>query len=131
MGEWYNIGMNCKRCGKELTGKQTSYCSIKCSKLHLKKLYKQRNRDKINEYNRNRRKLGIRGDGGQFKKRKNYEHLKYEKCIRCGSKIDLQIHHIKPRDCGGTNEPNNLILFCRKCHYEYEKLTKDFWCNDK
>lgn len=125
MGEWYNIGMNCKRCGKELTGQQTSYCSLHCSKLHLKSLYKKRNKDKINEYNRNKRKLGVSTNGYTLKEK--YEHLRVEKCTKCGAKNDLQVHHIKPRDCGGMNEPNNLILFCRKCHYEYEKLTKNFW----
>ena len=46
---------SCKRCGSELRGKQISYCTQRCSKLHLKKLYKKRNRDKINDYNRRRR----------------------------------------------------------------------------
>lgn len=47
----------CKRCSKVLTGKQVSYCSFKCSKLHLKSLYRARNRDKIKKYNRQWRLL--------------------------------------------------------------------------
>ena len=42
----------CKKCGNELHGKQESYCSQRCSKLHLKSLYKKRNRERLNEYNR-------------------------------------------------------------------------------
>ena len=45
--------MLCKRCQKELSGLQKSYCSIHCSKLHLKSLYRKRNRTKVSEYNRN------------------------------------------------------------------------------
>jgi endogenous inhibitor of DNA gyrase (YacG/DUF329 family) len=35
--------MRCKKCGKHLTGNQKSYCSQRCSKLHLKALYNKRN----------------------------------------------------------------------------------------
>ena len=35
--------MECKKCSKKLSGKQQSYCSKRCSKLHLKQLYKKRN----------------------------------------------------------------------------------------
>jgi len=120
--------MNCIKCGKELTtNKQIKYCSQRCCKLYLKSLYKKRNKDRLNEYNRAKRKLGISTAGKDLREKKGCSHLKTNKCTRCGSENDLQVHHIKPRDCGGMNEPNNLILFCRKCHYEYEKLTKNFW----
>lgn len=123
--------MKCKKCGKELIGKQISYCSKRCSKLHLKKLYKIRNRERINEYNRNRRKLGVTTCGKELKKLKDCDHLRTSKCARCGKDTDLQVHHIKPRDCNGNNSPNNLILFCCDCHYEYEQLTKRFWRKSK
>jgi 5-methylcytosine-specific restriction endonuclease McrA len=42
----------CKKCGNELHGNQISYCSQRCSKLHLKALYRKRKRSRINEYNR-------------------------------------------------------------------------------
>jgi hypothetical protein len=46
----------CKKCGGELKGKQMSYCSLRCSKLHLKALYRKRNGKKIYEYNKKWRK---------------------------------------------------------------------------
>ena len=46
----------CKKCGNELHGKQESYCSQRCSKLHLKSLYKKRNRARLAAYNRQWRK---------------------------------------------------------------------------
>jgi hypothetical protein len=39
-------------------------------------------------------------------------------CRHCGATSNLHIHHIKLRSEGGTNDPNNLITLCRKCHAE-------------
>jgi hypothetical protein len=36
--------------------------------------------------------------------------------------ILLNVHHIKPRDKGGSNRSNNLISLCLKCHDIAEKL---------
>ena len=55
--------MFCKRCDKKLTGRQISYCSEHCSKLHLKSLYRKRNREKIKKYNREYRSKRIGTDG--------------------------------------------------------------------
>ncbi|HEW92170.1 MAG TPA: HNH endonuclease [Thermotogaceae bacterium] len=40
------------------------------------------------------------------------------KCQHCGTTIKLQIHHIIPRNKGGTDTLNNLITLCAKCHKE-------------
>lgn len=40
--------MKCKKCSTILTGKQTSYCSRNCSKLHLKSLWQKRKRIDVN-----------------------------------------------------------------------------------
>lgn len=117
--------MECVKCGNPLTGKQIRFCSPHCSKLYLKSLYRKRNRERINKYNANRRRCGIRTCGADLKKR--YLHLKEEECLRCGITTSLEVHHIKPRIFGGTNEANNLMLLCHKCHYEYEQITKKFW----
>lgn len=117
--------MNCKRCGKLLTGKQVSYCSLRCSKLHLKSLYRKRNRDKINAYNRRIRKMGTRICGKDLIKK--YIHLRINECYICGNSNNLTVHHIKPRRNGGTNENFNLMLLCKKCHYNFEEATKHLW----
>lgn len=117
--------MYCKKCGKLLIGKQLSYCSPICSKLHLKSLYKKRNREKINKYNREYSKMGVRGNPCTNKILR--EHLKGQnKCQGCGKKDDLQVCHIKPRWAGGKNK-NNLITFCRVCHNRFDNLLRDFW----
>lgn len=40
------------------------------------------------------------------------------KCQLCGHErfSDLQVHHILPRHCGGSDHPMNLITVCVPCH---------------
>ncbi|ACX51981.1 HNH endonuclease [Ammonifex degensii KC4] len=37
-------------------------------------------------------------------------------CVLCGSRKDLQVHHLVPRSKGGTDTPANLVVLCRECH---------------
>ena len=37
-------------------------------------------------------------------------------CALCGDPRHLQIHHVRPRGCGGGNSPMNLICLCMYCH---------------
>jgi hypothetical protein len=34
----------------------------------------------------------------------------------CGRTRFLEVHHLKPRSRGGTNDPANLITLCAACH---------------
>lgn len=106
-----------------MSGKQISYCSEHCSKLHLKSLYKKRNREKLNTYNRNFRALGVRPIA-QPKKIRDEISLLGE---RCQKSDDLQLHHIRPLRFGGNNEKQNLMVLCRKCHMFWHKCFKSFW----
>ncbi len=38
------------------------------------------------------------------------------KCRFCGTKYNLEVHHITPRSLGGTNHEYNLITLCNGCH---------------
>ena len=38
------------------------------------------------------------------------------RCALCDSTKYIQIHHIIPRSCGGTDHPHNLITLCADCH---------------
>lgn len=42
-------------------------------------------------------------------------------CRKCGSKENLQIHHIKYRSKGGSDDLNNLITLCEFCHWIVHK----------
>lgn len=36
-------------------------------------------------------------------------------CAGCGC-VACEVHHIRPREYGGTDHPRNLIPLCRECH---------------
>lgn len=42
------------------------------------------------------------------------EHIK--QCAFCGSKENLEEHHMIPLSMGGTNDDENLIFLCHSCH---------------
>jgi 5-methylcytosine-specific restriction endonuclease McrA len=85
----------CDRCGMELTGRRTRWCSRTCHRLHV-------------EQHRwtQARKAAVRRD---------------RRCVSCGSAELLEVNHIVPRegrgygwDCGHHLE--NLQVLCRLCH---------------
>jgi 5-methylcytosine-specific restriction endonuclease McrA len=133
--------MKCKKCSKKLIGQQISYCSQLCSKLHLKQLYKKRNKEKVNAYNREwRRKRKYKilmhrfSNGNTVKKFRtkyllngnlNPNYILDEKCKICGTTKDLTLNHIVPRMCGGKDKPENLETMCMKCNNaEFRKLVE-------
>jgi len=42
------------------------------------------------------------------------------RCQKCGEDKEelLDIHHILPRNFGGTNRKENLIVLCNRCHHK-------------
>lgn len=63
------------------------------------------------------------------------------RCRACYKKFyrkskELTVHHIIPRDCGGTNDFDNLISLCLECHdmieeYGYRTRVEIEGCNKK
>ena len=42
-----------------------------------------------------------------------------QRCVRCGSRQDLHVHHIRPASRGGAVwSPANLETLCEVCHLE-------------
>ena len=37
-------------------------------------------------------------------------------CVKCGSKKNLEIHHIVPHAMGGSSRLENLQLLCQRCN---------------
>ena len=57
-----------------------------------------------------------RFNGMCFQWKKKYLMEQRKCCELCGSQRGLELHHIIPKSLGGTDELENLILICRKCH---------------
>jgi 5-methylcytosine-specific restriction endonuclease McrA len=47
----------------------------------------------------------------------SYENYRGPDCCWCGSKEELNVHHVKPQHLGGTDDPANLATLCRDCHF--------------
>lgn len=49
-----------------------------------------------------------------------------ETCWCCGCE-PRDLHHIKPRRAGGTDDPANLVALCKNCHLHVDKWTLNHW----
>ena len=38
------------------------------------------------------------------------------RCVKCGSQINLHVHHKKSLNNGGKNSLKNLVTLCEQCH---------------
>jgi len=55
-------------------------------------------------------------------------------CIYCGSTKDLSYDHLIPRNCGGPDTPDNVVMACKSCNsskgdkgvYEWFKLDRRY-----
>lgn len=111
----------CDRCGKELTGKQTRFCSQYCSKLKLKSEWRKRNRDRLQAYARQYRKAKNGGNRSITQPAKYRDNA----CLYCGTSIDLQVAHVKPLWAGGQHKW--IITLCRIHHHQFDNLLRDWW----
>ena len=44
------------------------------------------------------------------------------KCVRCGNTTALHLHHIVAVLDGGTNEHDNIMTLCARCHDEWHYI---------
>jgi hypothetical protein len=52
--------------------------------------------------------------------------VKLDFCVACGTKENIQHHHLKPASKGGSDEEFNLITLCIQCHATIHNRTKAF-----
>lgn len=100
--------------GNRSKGKPLSSGSINkiCYKYipDLQQMIKQ-NREK--KY-KNKKDKTVRDELARLRERK-FIH-KPNICATCGTKSNLELHHIIPVSVGGTNEYYNLVMLCHDCH---------------
>lgn len=51
-----------------------------------------------------------------YKSRQRGDIVRQEACATCGSRDNIELHHIIPVKAGGTNDYFNLISLCHDCH---------------
>lgn len=122
----------CVKCGNEITGKSEKYCSPKCSRLYLKSVYRKNNKDKLNAYNRERRKMfptqtNVQSIVWNVPLKAKIPRLEIARCIRCGTQKNLHTHHIRPVSRGGEDTVANTTILCQSCHIEWHKVIPDFY----
>jgi len=125
--------MKCIVCNKELSGKQTKYCSNICN--HKYNDSKNPRKEYKNQwYNQHYKKLTIKKElyakehGFKSLNQFTYLHKRIRKikpkqdfCTICNNKKKLElasINHIY------TEDPNDYLWLCRSCHYLFDKLSK-------
>ena len=112
--------MECNTCDKELTGKQTKFCCIKCKNQNSNHKHNDYKAQKLRRFNRKRRFVLLKGGS----------------CEKCGydkNLTSLSFHHRDPskkdfslsaRELGMYKEDRLLIevnkcdLLCANCHME-------------
>lgn len=65
----------------------------------------------------------ITGRGSQWKKIRNKVKNQFQYCILCGTRNNIDIHHIVPFRVSHDNSTLNLIPLCKKHHKFVEALT--------
>lgn len=123
--------MNCTECNKELTGKQSKFCSVKCKKKYF---VKEHNCEYCDTLCRNRfcnqtckakqnRKLQVENGTAKHRTYKLYLIDVYgEKCMECGwcerntytGNIPIELEHIDGNN--SNNDLTNLKLLCPNHH---------------
>ena len=90
----------------------------KCKKEYKKEYY-NKIKDKYAKYGLGVRTIERYGFKLALRIYDKYNH----KCVKCGSKNDLTIHHLdnqgrnyENKGLKPNNTENNLILICRRCH---------------
>jgi 5-methylcytosine-specific restriction endonuclease McrA len=48
-------------------------------------------------------------------------------CQTCGSRSNLEVHHLEFRSHGGSNDPKNLIVLCHSCHLRRHQVSGDYF----
>ena len=74
-----------------------------------------------------RRAEGTHADYGPLWTKISRAYLrKHPTCARCGRPAEV-VHHIIPRDKGGSDRSANLVALCRSCHSKVHAEQGDYF----
>lgn len=62
---------------------------------------------------------------GTFRRRLLHKYGK--KCMVCGSRKKIEAHHIDPKGEGGSDDIENGILLCHRCHVQAHRGKFSRW----
>lgn len=112
--EYARIDRECKHCAKsfsvvksaikENTNASGNFCSRQCYEKYLCKTGR------------------TTGRGSQWNKIRLEVLRKFPFCARCGTRKNLQVHHITPFRLTADNSKENLVPLCIKHHKEIEMM---------
>lgn len=109
----------CQWCGKEIKGKKRkSFCCKECSQDFHRIVTWGRTRNAYSNQIVYRDNLTCQ-DCGLFMAYKN------EFGIYIPSDCGAEVHHIKPVQYGGTDNPDNLVTLCHNCHQNRHRISTD------
>ena len=66
-----------------------------------------------------------------IKRRRKTPSKHIAQCAFCGSKENLEEHHMIPFFMGGDNSEENLVFLCKECHKRVSAYQKRLILNDK
>ena len=69
-----------------------------------------------------KRALRVQSSSSTFRRLVFQTHGTY--CVNCGSSEEVDLHHIVPIAKGGTNNIQNIVPLCRKCHMAVHDKTR-------
>lgn len=49
------------------------------------------------------------------------------RCVRCGARTRLTVHHIRKRSQGGSSSRDNLVVLCVACNLWVEDNPREAW----
>lgn len=103
-------------------GKPINNKCLECSKVAFRKDIKHPLGEKPKCYNRNichkKRCYYRRLDHYRAKLRQYHRYIKFlgDKCLVCGSTVELEAHHIHSQVSGGEDTQGNIVTLCKQCH---------------
>lgn len=77
----------------------------------------------LTRWQRAEKRKQVYADKGRLIDSTTYTTLKsLKRCQACKKPCKVEIHHKVPVSKGGSNEKENLIALCKKCHILADKL---------